>query len=492
MKHLKESDWRKIFHIRDTFVRKITGRTLYNYQRNFSNAIIKAVFTNSGGTFASEWSRQSGKTTSVTEDTVSFLLLYYFQICERFNIQTTPFFNIGFFAPQLQQAETGFNKLRDFLRLCEGHGFDFTFDTFRGNQITIKSKSYPTRTVYCMTASPTSKQESKTLNLIIFDESQDLIDKVVDKAIAPMGAMTNAVEVWIGVGGYQKCKFLRHIETLPPPNKFIFPYDLVLLEMERMYELTGNVIYLNYQKHINKKIRELGGTDNDEFKTQFALQWVLERGQFIIYDQLMALEGPYDTFKEYMGVDKVYGGIDWGKASDSTVFTIIDQDCHIVEWYEWQGDDYASQIEEIFYLIQNKYRSMEVIHCDSTGNQDMAVDILRSRVRQWGVRVEAVNFNASSKDEMYKNLSRLMTDKIVGGHKVQEAVFGFPVEGSVHKEKFVKQMLDLQKEIRNEKWRCNHPDGPGYHDDYCDSVALACMTFVPRKERRKAYRPMLG
>ena len=93
---------------------------------------------------------------------------------------------------------------------------------------------------------------------------------------------------------------------------------------------------------------------------------------------------------------------------------------------------------------------------------------------------------------MFKNLARLMKDKYVGGHKVQEATFKFPKTESIHKEKFIKQMLDLQKEIRNDMWKCQHPDGPGYHDDYCDSVALACMAFLPRKGGMTEYEPLIG
>ena len=72
---------------------------------------------------------------------------------------------------------------------------------------------------------------------------------------------------------------------------------------------------------------------------------------------------------------------------------------------------------------------------------------------------------------------------------IEQAVVNFPVNYNdiIKKEKFIRQFLDLQKEIKNNKWSCNHPQGPQYHDDYCDSLALACYCFKPLlvpKERR--------
>ena len=93
---------------------------------------------------------------------------------------------------------------------------------------------------------------------------------------------------------------------------------------------------------------------------------------------------------------------------------------------------------------------------------------------------------------MYKNLSRLMHNKIVNGQVIEQARLRFPIVDSERKHKFIKEMLDLQKEIKNDLWRCNHPNAAGYHDDYCDSTCLACLAFLPKQETRKQYRPMIG
>ena len=129
----------------------------------------------------------------------------------------------------------------------------------------------------------------------------------------------------------------------------------------------------------------------------------------------------------------------------------------------------------------------------------MAVDILKRQLEGQRVRVVGVNFGAKSKDEMYKNLSRLMSSKVFNGEIIEEPMFKMPSDELAkelklvkQKEKFIRQMCDLQKEVRGEMWKCNHPDLPNYHDDFCDSMALACLAFVPRKESGRGYRPMIG
>src|SRR3990167_6987126 len=155
MQQLDDKVWEKIYKLRDNFILETKNRFFYNYQKRFSNRLIKSVIMNEGKTIAAEFSRQSGKTTSVTE-TVVFLMLFYFQICKKFRLPHTPFFNVGFFAPQDQQARTDFMLVRDFLKECSVMGFDYTFSEFNADTIHMKSKIYQPRMDYSFTASPTS------------------------------------------------------------------------------------------------------------------------------------------------------------------------------------------------------------------------------------------------------------------------------------------------------------------------------------------------
>lgn len=481
---LSEEQLSRIYRLRDRFIYLVKKRRYFPSQEEFSNNILKSVFCNEGQILTAMFTRQHGKTTIVT-DTVGFLINFYFPLCKEYNIPTTPFFNIGIFAPQIQQSQTAFNMLKYFLIDCKDIGIDFEFTEFNGDTINIRDNLHPPRQVYCFTASPKSHPESKTLNLIIFDESQDLVDRQIDKAISPMGASTNATQVFIGVAGYQRCRFWELGEQLPQENKIVIPIEKAFEERDLMFEKTQNPVYLNYRKYIAQQIKLMGiSEDSDHYKTQYQLQWILERGQFITYENLMKLEEEYQIYHEY--TEPTYGGIDWGKIHDPTVFTVVDGQCAIIGWYEFLGDDYSSQIEQIGQIVNEKYHGMRIINCDATATQDMAVDTLRRGLMKYGknIRVEGINFS-THKDQMYKNLSSLMHDIISGKDKdgnpiiVEKAKVKFPKNypGVVKKERFITEFLNLQKEIKNEKWSCHHPEGPQYHDDFADSLALACYCF---------------
>lgn len=483
--NITPDQWKRIFELRDNFAQKILGgKPLFKSQKEFSNRIIKSCILQQGETFISQRTRQSGKTTEIARITTPFLLYFYFPILEQFKLPTPQFFNVGFFAPQEQQAKTDFDLLKDTLRMLSKEASPLVFEEFSSDTIKIARGKYPPRMVYAFTASATSHPESKTLNLIFLEEAQDLIDQQVDKAILPMGASTNATTVYIGVAGYRKCRFWELGEQLPPSNKIIVTKDDVLKEHAERYALTKDPFYDNYRRYIEKTIREIGA-DSEEFKTQYLMQWCLEKGQFITYERLMECEAVYEIKQRYPNHLQLQAGIDWGKMLDSTVLTIVNMNGEVVHWEQWKGDDYSNQIEDIVELISSRFPAIVKIHCDSTGNQDMGVDQLRTMCRSKGLKAQVigVKFTSESKDRMYKNLFRLMTKTIINDVVVEDNFLKIPtneclgVINIVYKERFIKQFIDLQKEIKNNLWRCNHPSGPNFHDDYTDSLALACLAF---------------
>jgi hypothetical protein len=471
--YLKSADLKKIYKVRDVFFRRVFNRVLSCSQRKFSNRVILKVLNNRGGNIAAEFSRQSGKTECVSK-TIVFLLLFYYPIVKKFNIPHTEYFNIGIFAPQQEQAKTDFNRIKEDLKQVKHKNYyNFEFGEFNGNTITLREEGKPPRTVYCFSASPTSNTESKTLNLIILEEAQLLNDEKIKNTIEPMGAHTNALMVYIGTSGYQKCEFLNKIETLNIKDKIICDCYRAINERKVLYSDTKDPIFLNYEKFINQKKREYG-ENSDAFKTQYLLKWVLERGQFITYNELMSLEKEYEIPKGWGPAESIYVGIDWGKSYDSTIVTLVRGNGQLIDWLELTGDNYNNQYIEIFKFCKPYIGSIKMIHCDATSNQDMAVDVIKNKFKPYGVKVIGVSFSATTKDFMYKNLHSLMTPILVDDKIIKPSFLSFPKEHSPEKEKFVNQFLNLQKEIANEKWRCNHPDGPGFHDDYCDSCALAC------------------
>ncbi len=486
-KTLNIKQLQKIYRLRDVFFKKHHDFSLTRSQKRVSNVIIKKVLNNEGGSVYVEFSRQQGKT-AIISLTCEFLMLFYFQIAEKFSLPHTKFFNIGIFAPQKEQAKTDFDKIKMFLEHVKDKGYDFKFNEFNGNTVTFKSENYPERKIFCFSASPTSKTESKTLNLIILEEAQGLLDEKVDNTISPMGAHTNAVKIFIGTAGYKKCRYHTGITTSNPEDCIISDYITAIKERYELFKETEDPIFLNYEKHIKERIDKLG-KDSDAFRTQYALEWVLERGQFITYQQLLDIINPNKDFElegHWGRGETLFVGIDWGKSHDSTVVTIIRGNGEIVDWLELKGDEYNTQYEKIKNFLVPKYaQAIKKIYCDSTGNQDMGVDQLRSMFSPYEIPVIGVKFTAQSKDEMYKNLYSLMVPKTIDGRIIEESIIVIPKKDSVEKGRFIIQFSDLQKEYKNNMWSCNHPEGTGYHDDYCDSLGLACIGIKRLAKKRK-------
>src|SRR3990167_1202161 len=479
-KKFTERELQKVFKLKDTFFEDVNKVSFFPFQKKISNKIINSVLLNKGETFALKVSRQAGKTRSISEAVCSFLLLFYFSIVRKYGLAHKPFFNIGIFAPREEQSKTDFVYIKEMLLKVQDMGFDYTLESFSSERITLKSSMFPVMNVYCFSAGPTSYIESKTINLIILEEAQDMDEEKIKKAILPMGTDTNATVVYIGVGGYKKSLFIEMQNKLDPDNVMIYPYKEVEKERRYYYELTKDETYLNYEKYIQQQKR-LYGEDSDYFKTQYELIDILERGQFITLADLMKLEHAYDPPYFYGKVHIVYGGIDWGKKNDSTVFTIIDEECKILAWFEFIGDDYSSQIEGITQIIQTRYPGMKEINCDASVTQDQIVDIFRARLIKEGMHIKINPINMGTMhDYMWKNLARLMMDKILDGRIIEPAMLKFPKIQSKEKDKFIYQMSNLQKEIKNEKWKCLAPEGPAYHDDYSVSISLACLSFRPK------------
>lgn len=484
---LNEQQLNHIYNIRNSFIYSHYKKILTHSQKRFSNRVIKSILNNEGKTIAACFSRQSGKTEALVL-TVLFLAMFYGSIVKLFNLPNTGFLNIGIFAPQYGQSKTDFDRIKTYLKVLENGGYGFSPEEFNGNTIKLEMKNKIPVEIYCFSASPTSHTESKTINLIILEEAQNLLDVVIDNTISPMGVHTKATKLYIGTAGYVRCRFKELLSSLADEDKVIVPVDIVLKERQELFKLTNNPVYLNYKDSVMKEMRELQqGEDSDAYRVQYKLEWILEKGQFITYENLMKLEIDID-FKQMKDFSSkiLYAGIDWGKQYDSTILTIVEANGRVIFWLEISGTDYVSQIKEICRVFSSVFGfNIKRVYCDSTGNQDMGVDMLKKELSNTKIEVVAVPMTAQKKDFMYKSLWSLMHPVILDEKMVEDSIIRFPKAYSREKEKFIKQFIDLQKDIQRDMWHCHHPEGNGYHDDYTDSLALACLglskTIEPNK-----------
>lgn len=137
----------------------------------------------------------------------------------------------------------------------------------------------------------------------------------------------------------------------------------------------------------------------------------------------------------------LYVGIDVAKVNDSTVMTIISEKA-----------PFGSR------------GGVKIIAIDATGVGDYLPDWFKQNTN-W--LVEKVKLTSLQNDIMYKNLYQVIKNKLT---KI------VPV-GTAEYEKFLKQMISLRVEKHGEFIRVGAPEGQ-YHDDYCDSFALAELGYI--------------
>lgn len=477
----------KLRVIRKRHLKQFHDVVFYPYQEVISDNIIKAVLENlkltSNATeedikklqrheIPIEISRQAGKTTCVVL-TVEFIKIYFPKL---FNVRL----NIGIFAPQREQAKTDFDRLKEALFRSESLIFsnesvkkEFK-EQSNSNTLVLPNGA----STYIFPVTKTSKPESKTLHLIIFEESQDLDDKIVKEQILPMAASTNAPVVYIGTAGTRICYFYR----LGQKGKALKMYfEQVATERRKTFEETGNALHLIYEQTIRKEIENFG-LDSDEIQRPYFGKWLIGSGQFVTEEDLLKLvdskrERP--TYRELNS--ECYAGIDVAKNPDSTVVTILRYNestgkKEVLNWIELQGENYINQFDVIKEFLSN-YNILAVA-IDSTGVGDPIADMFRvhTEFNDEKSGLYAVKFSAVSKDNMYRNL------KI----SIKEELTTLPSLESKKTDKFRQQMLDLQQEYKGQLLSVRHPDDPNAHDDYPDSWALAEWAYARYNEDNNA------
>lgn len=468
------------------------AKGFYPYQAEFARAIIIDILANLGNTLTGLFSRQSGKSETVANVAAGMMVLLpklaNLRDGRRFIFpQLNGFisgYKVGIFAPSNLQSTTTFSRLRDRLtsmharifldspEFClEGHTSLWPFESNSREFLRLNNGSLCMQ----MTADKQAKIESKTYDLILLDESQDLDTTVVGKSIMPMGSATNATTVATGTPGTTKGYFYNMIETNKRyQDKRNRPYRHIQPQLHFQYDYkTVQKFQERYRKYIISEKRKIG-EDSDEFQQAYNLKWLLERGMAVpeeLFEELTNKSKGVIT--SLQGVSLV-AGLDWGKGQDSTVLTIgrpiwddVDEagkcPVEIIYWWEKLGDNY----EEIFAELKEKlsHFTVQSIACDATGVGEPLVDRLIWELPH--ISVLPVKFSSQSKDHLYKWFLLML----------QERKCRWPGEARVRKTKYFKnfrdQMTNLVKEYKGQYLTCHAPDDQKTaHDDFPDSLAL--------------------
>jgi hypothetical protein len=459
------------------FMVVLVGHDLHPYQRPLARRIIESIIINDGEEVTALAARQSGKSETIANVVATLMVLFprlariYPDLLGKFKDGLW----VGMFAPVESQAETLFG--RTVSRLTSERAIEVLGDpeiddvTGRTPGITkgIKLKKSGSQ-ILMMTANPRAKIESKSFHLIVIDECQEADDFVVAKSISPMGAYYNATIVKTGTPTTSKNNFYRSIQlnkrrqTNRNMRQNHFQWDW------RDVARTNP----NYDKFIRKEMLRIG-EDSDEFQMSYNCKWLLERGMFI---SQTAMEELGDTSQEVVKTwhrTPVVVGIDPARKMDSTVVTVVwvdwdrpDEfgyyDHRVLNWLEIQGDDWEEQYFQIVNFLANY--DVLAVGVDAQG----VGDAIAQRLTLLLPRAEVIPLlsNQSEQSKRWKHLQALIQRKMVG----------WPAHAKTRRlrtwKRFFQQMVDAEKVFKGPNMMVAAPDEAHAHDDYVDSLAIAC------------------
>ena len=459
------------------FMNALVGHELHPYQMPLARRIIESVLINDGEEITALAARQSGKSETIA-NTVATLMVLLPRLAKMYPDLLGKFSQgvwIGMFAPVEGQVETLFGRTVNRLtseRAQEILGdpeIDDSLGKVPGVTRQIKLKNSGS-SLMMMTANPRAKIESKSFHLIVIDECQEADDFVVTKSISPMLAYYSGTMVKTGTPTTHKNNFYRSIQINKRrqtgrgrrQNHFEWDYRDV------------SKCNANYEKFIKKEKLRIG-EESDEFQMSYCCKWLLERGMFVtsaIMDELG------DTSQQVVKAwhrSPVVVGIDPARKLDSTVVTVVwvdwdrpDEfgyfDHRVLDWLELQGDDWEDQ----YFQIVNFLSSYDVlaVGVDANGVGDAVAQRLRLLIPR--AEVHSIGSSQPEQSKRWKHLKALIDRRMVG----------WPAHAKTRQlrrwKRFYQQMVDLETKFTGPNFLAHAPDEAHAHDDYADSLAIAC------------------
>ena len=459
------------------FQHVLVGHDLHPYQKPLARRIIESVIIGDGEEVTALAARQSGKSETIA-NTVSTLMVLLPRLAKLYPDLLGKFKDgiwVGLFAPTESQAETLFS--RTVTRLSSERAQEILSDP-EIDDIAAKAggvtkmirlkKSGSTLTM--MTANPRAKIESKSFHLVVIDECQEADDFIVTKSISPMMAYYAGTMVKTGTPTTHKNNFYKSIQlnkrrqTNRGNRQNHFQWD---------YKDVAKV-NPDYNKFIKKEIIRIG-EDSDEFQMSYNCKWLLERGMFVSSTLMDELGDTSQELQKSWHKTPVVVGIDPARKMDSTVVTVVfvdwdrpDEfgyyDHRVLNWLEIQGDDWEEQYFQIVNFLSNY--DVLAIGIDANGVGDAVAQ--RLKILMPRAEVVAVTSSQSEQSKRFKHLQELM----------QRRMLGYPAHSFTRRlriwKRFYQQMTDVEIKYKGPNFTVEAPDEAHAHDDFVDSLALAC------------------
>jgi hypothetical protein len=456
------------------FCEEFCGVPFFPYQSELATRIFESVLIGDGEEITGLQSRQSGKSETLANCIATMMVLFP-KLAHIFPDEFGKFKDgmmIGIFAPTDEQAETIFTRVVS--RLTSDRATEALLDPELDDRVAAKANivSLKSNGSFCrrQTANPKAKIESKSYHFIVVDEAQDVDDYTVRKSIHPMLAFYLGTIVKIGTPAREKGDFYRAIQlnkrraTRGRSRRNHFEYDW-------RYCARYNK---NYAKFIAREKVRLG-EDSDEFLISYALKWLLDRGMFITETRLDELGDPSMPIVKSWWQTPVVVGIDPARTKDSTVVTVCwvhwdrpDEFGHyehrILNWLEINNEEWEEQYFQIVEFLSNY--NVWAVGIDSQGVGGAVAERLQRLMPR--TNVVALGSNTNEQHQRWNKLLQL----------IQKGQVVYPAHSRAKRtrcyKRFYQQMTDLEKKYQGPYLLAEAPKETEAHDDYPDSLALAC------------------
>jgi terminase large subunit-like protein len=470
----------------------MSGHPLRPYQIPFARRIFESLIISDGARLTALFSRQSGKTecvANVIATAMIFLPLLakaYPKLLEKFAEGVW----VGAFAPVDEQADNLFGRI--VARLASDDAEKLLKDPEINGKITGRGRSVYVRfldsdaplqdgrghsLVRKTTCHPKAKIEGRTYHIILIDEAQEADNRTVKKSVSPMGASTRATHIWTGTSTYEKNVFYDQIQK----NKraILRRGQVRQNHFQADWKEVAKCVPL-YRDAVYDEMDSMG-SDSDEFRLSYNLEWLLDKGQFTTAEKFAELG---DKTVQKLEMDwfhsPVVVGIDCGRKIDKTIVTVVWVDWdhpdnlgyyehRVINWLDLEGLEWEAQYFKIFEFLQ--HYNIQAIGVDTGG----IGDVVMGRLQTLMPHLNFIPCGDSPKEQSdrFKYLQILMQR-----HKMI-----WPMGAKVRRLKvfrrFRQEMEDAELEYKGPNIVVAAPNERDAHDDYPDSLCNAVSLTRP-------------
>jgi hypothetical protein len=451
------------------------------FQLKLSDKIIEYVFTNGviGNEIVSMAARQGGKTEAVSFTVLTLGTFYIIFLDE--------YFNAGLFAPvESMITHVTRNRLRKRYKLLRKFLRQFGIKQIAGTGQTSSLFVLENMSNECeFSARSLSVGEhaeiiGETFKLLVIEQAELVNAMKMKNDVFPMGAEKGGVRVLTGTTSpYFKNEYFKQaIERWNDDSKKNkSTSDFVQCTDWKEIAKSSK----DYKRYVEREMNRMG-KDSVEWKTQFALEWVGTKLKFIGWEELTLLEKDYEWSKDRLR----FFGIDVAQAGDSTVVTVIEidgMDIYIIAWLELEGINYEDQIEKIVNFLR-QYEPLRFGYIDIVSLGKPVYDILKRRLVDIDPETKQPYFWARIQG-YYGNVKKNHQKNQAVDREFQHGRIHFPKNTRYRREKnrFIDQILDLERKYVGSHLKLEHPDIKGRHDDYFQSLANAVYAFKDKSFR---------